>query len=89
MSLSDVMDFYSEHVGKPFFSKLQSFMSSGPILALILAKPDAIGALRALMGPTDSDIARQTAPRTLRALYGTGSSREPLIDNFNKHSCIA
>lgn len=72
-----VMEFYAEHVKEPYFSQLLSFMTSGPILALILAKQDAVAAWRSLMGPTNIEVARDTAPSTLRALYGTGSWLQP------------
>jgi nucleoside diphosphate kinase len=65
-------DFYKEHKGKPFYDKLVSFMTSGPILVLLLSAENAINKWRSLMGPTDSLKARQTAPFSLRALYGTG-----------------
>eukprot|EP00892_Ulva_mutabilis_P008667 jgi/Ulvmu1/6172/UM028_0028.1 len=78
LSHSHVVDFYSEHSGKPFFPNLQAFMTSGPILALILAKQDAINAWRALMGPTNSEVARETAPSTLRALYGTDGTKNAM-----------
>jgi nucleoside-diphosphate kinase len=61
--------FYEEHRGKPFFGTLQTFMSSGPVIALLLAKEDAISDFRKLMGPTDAKSAKITAPKTLRARY--------------------
>lgn len=64
-------EFYAEHTGKPFFEKLCGFMSSGPLVALVLAKSDAIPAWRALMGPTNSLTAKEEAPDSLRARFGT------------------
>mmetsp|Transcript_17541 Transcript_17541/g.33526 ORF Transcript_17541/g.33526 Transcript_17541/m.33526 type:complete len:302 (-) Transcript_17541:380-1285(-) len=64
-------DFYAEHEGKPFFETLVNFMSSGPLIALVLAKPEAIVAWRALMGPTNAHNAKQSEPRSLRARFGT------------------
>lgn len=64
-------EFYAEHTGKPFFEKLCGFMSSGPLVALVLAKSDAIAAWRGLMGPTNSLTAKQEAPDSLRARFGT------------------
>uniref|UniRef100_A0A7S0R1P3 Nucleoside diphosphate kinase n=1 Tax=Pyramimonas obovata TaxID=1411642 RepID=A0A7S0R1P3_9CHLO len=64
-------EFYAEHKGKPFYDNLVNFMSSGPLMALVLAKSDAILAWRSLMGPTNSLKAREEAPKSLRALYGT------------------
>jgi nucleoside diphosphate kinase len=73
LTSAHVRDFYAEHLEKSFFGKLQQFMSSGPIWALVLAKQDAVAQWRSMMGPTDSLKAKAVAPGTLRALYGTGS----------------
>jgi nucleoside diphosphate kinase len=75
LTATQAREFYAEHVGKPFFPRLQSFMTSGPIWALILAKNNAIAAWRTLMGPTDTEKAKLEAPYSLRALYGTGMER--------------
>ena len=45
--------FYAVHHERPFFKSLTDFMSSGPIVALVLEAPDAIREWRALMGATD------------------------------------
>lgn len=45
--------FYAVHAGKPFFSSLTDFMSSGPIVVLALEKENAIADLRKLMGATN------------------------------------
>ncbi len=44
---------YAEHVGKPFFPSLVSFITSGPLIALVVAGPRAIEAFRGLAGATD------------------------------------
>jgi len=56
-------EFYEEHAGKEFFPKLIDFMTSGPVLAMVLSKPNAIADWRKLMGPTNVLKARQEAPR--------------------------
>ncbi|RKP03068.1 hypothetical protein CXG81DRAFT_3059, partial [Caulochytrium protostelioides] len=63
--------FYAEHHGKPFYATLVGFMTSGPIQVMTLAGPGAIGAWRGLAGPTNSERARQVAPTSLRARFGT------------------
>ncbi len=45
--------FYGVHEGKPFFESLVHFMSSGPIVAAILTKEDAVASFRNLIGPTN------------------------------------
>ena len=59
--------FYAEHRGKPFFDGLVSFMTSGPIMPIVLEKENAILGLRELMGATNPE---QAAPGTLRAEFG-------------------
>ncbi|EGD74368.1 nucleoside diphosphate kinase, partial [Salpingoeca rosetta] len=71
-------EFYAEHYGKEFFPRLIGFMSSGPIMVLVLAKADAITSWREALGPTSSEKARDTAPASLRAKYGTDNTRNAL-----------
>ena len=44
---------YAEHVGKPFFESLLGFITSGPVVAMVLEGPAAIGVARTMMGPTN------------------------------------
>ncbi len=67
-------EFYGVHRGKPFFEKLTTFMSSGRIAAIELVAPGAISKWRTLIGPTDSEKARETAPESIRAAFGTDGS---------------
>lgn len=71
LSKAEAEQFYAVHEGKPFFDKLTSFMSSGRICALELVAEDAVPKWRALIGPTDSGKAREEAPRSIRAQFGT------------------
>ncbi len=59
--------FYEVHKGKPFFKGFVAFMSSGPIVAIILQKENAVEDYRKLIGATDPANA---APGTVRKLYG-------------------
>ena len=70
LSQAQAEEFYAEHVGKGFFADLSGLMTSGPLVALLLEKPGAIKSWREMMGPTNADKARETAPKSLRALYG-------------------
>lgn len=45
--------FYAVHAARPFFDSLTTFMSSGPVYALVLEKENAIADLRKLMGATN------------------------------------
>jgi nucleoside-diphosphate kinase len=60
--------FYAIHRERPFYNDLVEFMSSGPIVAAILTKDDAIDAYRQWIGSTNP---AEAAPGTVRALYGT------------------
>lgn len=64
--------FYRDHIGKPFFVGLVEFMTSGPIIAMILEKDNAVKDYRDLIGLTDP---KDAAPGTLRALYGESLSQ--------------
>jgi nucleoside-diphosphate kinase len=58
--------FYAVHKERPFFGELVEFMSSGPIVAAILEKDNAVEDFRKLIGATDPAKAE---PGTIRALY--------------------
>ena len=63
--------FYAEHAARPFFPRLKQFMTSGPVLAMVLEGTDAIRTWRILMGPTNTQVAEKEAPNSLRAKFGT------------------
>lgn len=54
---------YAEHAGKPFFDPLVEFMSSGPIVAMVVSGNRVIEGFRSLAGATDPTVA---APGTIR-----------------------
>jgi nucleoside-diphosphate kinase len=56
-------EFYSDHSNKPFFNELVSFITSGPIIALILNGNSAINVVRIMIGSTKS---YEAAPGTIR-----------------------
>ncbi len=58
--------FYEVHKERPFYGELVDFMSSGPIVAAILEKDNAVEDFRKLIGVTDPAKAE---PGTIRALY--------------------
>lgn len=60
--------FYAVHQDKAFYESLTDFMSSGPIIVLILEGDSVISRNRELMGATDY---RQAAPGTIRADFAT------------------
>ena len=64
LTLGQARAFYAVHQARPFYDSLTQFMSSGPIVAMILEGDNAIQVNRDLMGATDY---RQAAPGTIRA----------------------
>ena len=58
---------YGEHEGKPFFGDLVSFITSGPLVDLCVEGPDAVCAVRTLMGPTNPITA---PPGSIRGDFG-------------------
>lgn len=61
---------YAHLADRPFFPEIVEFMSSRPVLALILNGTDAVAKVRELLGPTDS---RKAPKGTLRGDLGTNS----------------
>lgn len=58
---------YAEHVSKPFYPLLESFITSGPVVALVVEGPDAVKVMRDMMGKTNG---RESAPGTIRGDFG-------------------
>ena len=67
ISKEEAEDFYRVHQTKPFYEKLCSYLSSGPIIVMILDGENAIQKNRDLMGATDPQKAKNG---TIRKLYG-------------------
>ena len=65
-------EFYAVHADKSFFEDLTSFMSSGPIVAAILEKENAVADFRELIGSTDPAKASEG---TIRKLFAESMSR--------------
>jgi nucleoside-diphosphate kinase len=59
---------YGEHAGKPFFDGLVQFITSGPVVAMVVEGPGAIAEMRRLMGATRP---WEAAPGTIRADFAT------------------
>ena len=55
-----------------------TYTHSDDIIVLVLAKQDAVSSWRELIGPTNASRAKQEAPHTLRARYGTDQTRNAL-----------
>lgn len=65
-------DHYAEHVDKPFFDDLTTFITSGPVFAMVWEGQNATRLVRRMMGDTDPADA---APGTIRGDYGLDLGR--------------
>jgi len=90
MTLSQAESFYAVHRGKPFFEGLIEFMTSGPVVVMILKHENAVDEFRKLIGSTDPAKAE---PGTIRktfavsvqmnAVHGSDSIENAVIEgNF-------
>lgn len=66
MTLTQAESFYSVHKGKPFFEGLVEFMTSGPVVVMILRHENAVDEFRKLIGATDPSKAE---PGTIRRTF--------------------
>ncbi len=72
LSIADAKEFYAIHSERPFFNDLVGFMTSGPIVAAILEKENAVDDFRALIGATNPEDAAQG---TIRKMFATSMSK--------------
>jgi nucleoside-diphosphate kinase len=72
LSKDEAEAFYQVHRERPFFGSLTEYISSGPVVAMVLEKDGAIESLRELMGATDP---AQAASDTIRARWGESIER--------------
>lgn len=68
LSAEKAGEFYAVHSERPFYGELVEFMSSGPIVAAILEKENAVEDFRKLIGATNP---AEAAPGTIRARFAT------------------
>lgn len=68
LSIEQAKEFYAVHKERPFYEDLTTFMSSGPIVAAILEKDNAVQVYREYIGATNP---AEAAEGTIRKLYGT------------------
>jgi nucleoside-diphosphate kinase len=95
LSLGQAGAFYEIHQERPFYKDLIEFMSSGPIVAAILEKENAVEDFRKLIGATDPAKADQGTVRQLygsnvqeNAVHGSDSDENALIEgNFFFSAC--
>jgi nucleoside-diphosphate kinase len=88
LTKKQAMDFYSVHASMYFYEELTSFMSSGPIVAAILEKENAVADFRKLIGATDPAKAEEGTIRKLfaesmshNAIHGSDSDENAIIES--------
>ena len=67
VTAAQAADNYRDHAGKPFYDGLIAYITSGPVVKMVLSGPDAVVVARKLMGATDPVAA---APGTIRGDFG-------------------
>ena len=82
----EAADFYKVHQSKPFYDDLCTYLSSGPILVMILEGENAVSHNRKIMGATDPAKAEEN---TIRKLYGISIDKNSVhgsdsLDNAKK-----
>ena len=75
--------FYSVHNEKSFFQSLIKFMRSGPVMAIVLEKEDAVENLRQLMGNTDPEKASEG---TIRKKFGLDKQQNSIHGSDSKEN---
>ena len=82
----EAAEFYKVHQSKPFYDNLCTYLSSGPIVVMILEGENAVITNRKLMGATDPKNAEE---KTIRKLYGISIDKNSVhgsdsVDNATK-----
>ena len=75
LSKQTAQAFYQVHAERPFYESLTTYMSSGPVVPMLLERENAIQSLRELMGATNPE---QAAPETIRRDYGENIERNAI-----------
>lgn len=88
MTVADAEEFYAVHNERPFFGDLVQFMTSGPIIAAILEKENAVEDFRALIGATNPELAAEGTIRkmfaesmSINAVHGSDSDENAAIES--------
>lgn len=89
MSAEEAGNFYAVHKERPFYGELVEFMSSGPIIAAVLEKDNAVADFRTLIGATNPAEAAEGTIRKMfaksigeNAVHGSDSDENAKIESF-------
>lgn len=75
LTVAQAQEFYAVHRGRPFYDNLVAFMTSGPVVPLLLERDDAIAKLRETIGATDP---KEAAEGTIRARFAESKERNAI-----------
>jgi nucleoside-diphosphate kinase len=88
MTTQQAQAFYEVHTGKPFFEELVEFMTSGPVVVMILKHENAVEEFRKLIGATDPNKAEQGTIRKtfavslkMNAIHGSDSDENAIRES--------
>lgn len=99
LSRAQAEAFYEVHRERPFFDSLVSFMTSGPVIPMVLEKDDAVAAFRTAIGATNPEEAAEGTVRKLfaesierNAIHGSDSdenARREIAFFFSEHELLS
>ncbi len=75
LNTAQAQAFYAVHEGRPFYDELVEFMTSGPVIPMVLEAENAVSRLRETIGATDP---AEAAPGTVRKLYAESKGRNAI-----------
>jgi len=88
LTIGQAEEFYSVHKSKPFYNDLVEFMSSAPVVAILLTKENAVEDFRELIGNTDPLKAKEGTIRKMfadslqrNAVHGSDSDENAIIES--------
>ncbi len=85
LTKDEAAEFYKVHQSKPFYDDLCTYLSSGPIVAMILEGENAVLFNRELMGATDP---KKAEDKTIRKLYGISIDKNSVHGSDSAENAI-
>ena len=85
LSREQAEEFYSVHQGKDFFSNLVDFITSGPVVVMVLQKENAVEDYRKLIGSTDPTKA---APGTIRRMFAESVQKNAVHGSDSEENAV-
>ncbi len=83
LTKEQAMGFYAVHSARPFFGELTDFMASGPVIAAVLERDNAVAHWREVIGATDP---AEAAPNTIRKLFAKSKGENAVHGSDSKEN---